>query len=98
MGEKLLAQRLIRLLRDTNGRSSRTGLVLLDWARDQREWLWPQIEWPEPAADPAEPVPVACDALSWDRVAELADAVDTDEPEPALFVSADAVSELVGFE
>ena len=35
MGEKLLAQRLIRLLRDTYGRSSRTALALLDWAADQ---------------------------------------------------------------
>ena len=100
MGEKLLAQRLIRLLRDSNGRSSRTGLALLDWARDQRDWLWPQIDWPAGLADPcdfAQAEPVA-DPLSWDRLAELAGAIDTDGPEPALFASADAVSDLVGFE
>jgi transitional endoplasmic reticulum ATPase len=98
MGEKLLAQRLIRLLRDTNGRSSRTALALLDWARDQRDWLWPEIDWPAElagAAAQAEPGP---DPLSWERLAELAEAIDTDGPEPALFVSADAVSTLVGFE
>jgi AAA+ superfamily predicted ATPase len=98
MGEKLLAQRLIRLLRDTNGRSSRTALALLDWARDQRDWLWPDIDWPA-AADCDDPAQAAVpDPLSWDRLIELADAIDTQGPEPALFASADAVSDLVGFE
>ena len=99
MGEKLLAQRLIRLLRDTNGRSSRTALALLDWARDQRDWLWPEIDWPAAAAAPDGVVQpeIADDPLSWDRLTELADAIDTTGPEPALFVSADAVSDLVGF-
>ena len=35
---------------------------------------------------------------SWERLAELAEAIDTEGPEPALFASADAVSDLVGFE
>ncbi|MBV9881725.1 MAG: AAA family ATPase [Sphingomonadaceae bacterium] len=100
MGEKLLAQRLIRLLRDHHGRSSRTALALLDWVRDQRDWLWPEIDWPDAASaapdDCAQPAP-AEDPLSWDRLADLAEAIDTSGPEPALFASADAVSALVGF-
>jgi len=100
MGEKFLAQRLIRLLRDTNGRSSRTGLALLDWARDQRDWLWPDIDWPAGPADRFDPAQAeaAPDPLSWDRLAELVDAIDVAGPEAALFASADAVSDLVGFE
>ena len=84
MGEKLLAQRLIRLLRDTNGRSSRTALALLDWAADQRDWLWPDIAFAGCGGgrrrSPGE-------TLSWERLPALADAIDTDEPEPALFAS-----------
>jgi len=99
MGEKLLAQRLIRLLREINGRSSRTALALLDWARDQRDWLWPQIDWPAGMADPYDPAPAeaAPDPLTWDGLADLAEAIDTKEPEPVLFAAVDAVSELVGF-
>ena len=109
MGEKLLAQRLIRLLRDTNSRSSRTALALLDWAADQREWLWPDIAF-EDAAVPIEaggwqmlPAPAAevvdaGEALSWERLPELARAIDTDEPEPPLFACTDAVAELLAFD
>jgi transitional endoplasmic reticulum ATPase len=100
MGEKLLAQRLIRLLRDHHGRSSRTALALLDWARDQRDWLWPEIDWldaPAAAPDDCAQPPAAENPLSWDRLAALADAIDTSEPEPAVFASTDAVSTLVGF-
>src|SRR5437763_15181816 len=98
MGEKLLARRLIRLLRDSHGRSSRTALALLDWARDHRDWLWPELDWPEAATAPDDGVRAETgDPLSWDRLPELADAIDASEPEPAVFTSADTVSELVGF-
>src|SRR5688572_19724218 len=99
MGEKLLAQRLIRLLRDSNGRSSRLALALLDWARDQQDWLWPQLTFAVDAAEMDEtPWPAAAqadggcpaDSLSWERLPELASAIDTDEPVPALFECIDA--------
>jgi len=87
MGEKLLAQRLIRLLRDTQGRSGRTALALLDWAADQQDWLWPALA----AAD--------TDAgISWERLPLLAGAIDTGEAEPALFGCVDAASVLLGFD
>ena len=106
MGEKLLAQQLIRLLRDTNIRSSRTALALLDWARDQQAWLWPQLEFADdlappsfrdggaPAGDEAE----AAERLSWDRLSDLASQIDTREPEPALFGCVDAVGALLDFD
>jgi AAA+ superfamily predicted ATPase len=91
MGEKLLAQRLIRLLRDTYGRSSRTALALLDWAADQSGWLWPDIAFAEPGARRGK-------RLDWARLPALADAIDTGEPAPALFDAVDAASELLGFD
>jgi AAA+ superfamily predicted ATPase len=96
MGERLLAQRLIRLLRDSVGRSSRTARTLLDWAADQSGWLWPDIEFAfgDPEADGAR----AGETLSWERLPALADAIDTDEPEPALLASVDAVAELLAFD
>ena len=91
MGEKLLAQRLVRLLRDTYGRSSRTALALLDWAADHAGWLWPDIAFAEPGARRGK-------RLDWDRLPALADTIRTDEPEPALFASTDAASDLLAFD
>ena len=78
MGEKLLAQRLIRLLRDTTGRSSRTALNLLDWLRDERDWLWPDVVFADADAAlddppcgftaPALDARVKGEVLSWDRL------------------------------
>ena len=107
MGEKLLAQRLIRLLRNTNGRSSRLGAALLDWARDQQDWLWPDLVFAEAEAEAipvetggwqmlAAPAPAcASDTLSWDRLPALAEAIDTDEPVPVQFACVDTVSDLL---
>ena len=91
MGEKLLAQRLIRLLRETNGRSSRTALSLLDWAMDQRDWLWPDIAFAEPGSRRGQ-------VLSWERLPALAEVIVTDEVEPSLFACVDATSTLLGFD
>lgn len=92
MGEKLLAQRLIRLLRETESRSGRTALALLDWARDQRGWLWPEVEFAEPDASEGE-------QLSWERLPALVEAIDMREaePHPTLAVIK-AVADLLGFE
>ena len=45
MGEKLLAQRVLALLRENTARSSMTARALLDWARDRKDWLWPDVRW-----------------------------------------------------
>jgi AAA+ superfamily predicted ATPase len=87
MGEKLLAQRLIRLLRDTQGRSGRTALALLDWAADQQDWLWPDMADADTDA-----------GISWERLPALADAIRTDEAEPPLFACVDAAAALLGFD
>ena len=107
MGEKLLAQRLLRLLRASYGRSSRTALTVLDWARDQRDWLWPDLTF----ADPAEPAsahpgcapPPDADArpgaaLSWQSLPDVIERIDTAEAEPLALTTAAAVSELLGFD
>ena len=89
MGEKLLAQRLIRLLRDTETRSSRTAMALIEWIGDQRCWLWPDQAFAEDES-PQE---------LWARLPALADAIDVRDPEPhAAFAAVEAVSDLLGFD
>lgn len=88
MGEKLLAQRLIRLLRDTNGRSSRAAQALLDWAADERDWLWPDIAFRDQGARRAE-------QLSWERLPALVDQIETDGTASALLATVDAVADVL---
>jgi transitional endoplasmic reticulum ATPase len=90
MGEKLLAQRVLALLRDTTGRQSKAALALLDWAADQREWLWPDRAWADPVAS------ADGETLDWDALPRLAAAIDTAEAEPALLAGIDAVADLLG--
>jgi SpoVK/Ycf46/Vps4 family AAA+-type ATPase len=112
MGEKLLAQRLIRVLRDTNGRTSRSAATLLDWVREQRDWLWPEIEWPvsaapaygpvfgwapAPAAEP-EAEAEAADPLDWASLPGLIGAIDTAEPALPLLEAVDAAAELLALD
>ena len=107
MGEKLLAQRLLKLLRISNGRSSRTAAIVLDWARDQRDWLWPDLTFAD-AAEPALAIP-GCgpppdaetrsgDALSWEKLPALIESIDTAETEPLVLSTVEAVSGLLGFD
>jgi transitional endoplasmic reticulum ATPase len=91
MGEKLLAQRLIGLLRETSGPSSRIGLALLEWVTDQRDWLWPTVRFAEPGAFRGED-------LSWARLPALAARIDTDEPEPAALATVEAACDVLGFD
>ncbi|HEV2079313.1 MAG TPA: AAA family ATPase [Allosphingosinicella sp.] len=92
MGEKLLAQRLIGLLRETNARTSATALALLDWARDQSDWLWPERKFAEAADVPAE----GAEALSWERLPAFAAVIDTGGgAEPPMFASVDAAAEIL---
>jgi AAA+ superfamily predicted ATPase len=87
MGEKLLAQRLIRLLRDTETRTGRTARTLIDWALDERDWLWPGMEFAEDESRQS----------LWERLPALADAIDTEAAPSAMLAAADAVSDLLAF-
>ena len=107
MGEKLLAQRLLRLLRTSYGRSSRTALTALDWARDQRDWLWPDLTFADAAqaafVDSGCGPPPDADArpgatLSWELLPDLIERIDTAEAEPLALASVDTVSGLLGFD
>jgi AAA+ superfamily predicted ATPase len=89
MGEKLLAQRMLVLLRNTAGRGGKTAEALVDWANDQRDWLWPGRVWADRAAG------TEGEALDWDSLPALAAAIDTAEPEPALAACVAAVAELL---
>jgi len=92
MGEKLLARRLIGLLRDTQMAGSPAARALLGWAVDQRAWLWPDIPMPDCEGE-GEGVP-----LTWARLGALAGAIDTAEPEPAVFASLGAAGRLLRLE
>lgn len=75
MGEKLLAQRALALLRDTFGKSSREAEAVLDWAREQREWLWSGHDWSSAEGEP----------INWDSLGELVRAIDAAEPRHDMF-------------
>ncbi len=95
MGEKLLAQRILALLRDTTGRQSREGQATLEWAFDERDWLWPGHAW----ADGAEPAPDGTtgsgDTIDWISLPRLIAAIDTDEPEPTLLAGVRIAADLL---
>jgi SpoVK/Ycf46/Vps4 family AAA+-type ATPase len=98
MGEKLLAQRLLLLLRDTVGGRSRAGQATLEWVADQRDWLWPDRAWCGDAAPGASGGSTAGDTLDWETLPSLAAAIDTKEPEPALFAGLRAAADLLRLE
>jgi len=79
MGEKLLAQRVLTLLRDTYGKSSREAEAALQWAQDSRDWLWPDRIWADPETG------VAGDTIDWTSLASLAGDIDVSAPLPELF-------------
>src|SRR5206468_4844392 len=81
MGEKLLAQRLLSLLRDTIGGNSRAAQAVLEWAADQSGWLWPQLE--------------SGTNLCWEGLPALVQAIDTDEAPAPLAGCVDAVVRLL---
>lgn len=80
MGEKLLAQRVLTLLRVTYGKSSREAETALQWAQDLRDWLWPDRAWAAPETE-------AGDTIDWDSLARLAGEIDTSAPFPDLFTT-----------
>jgi SpoVK/Ycf46/Vps4 family AAA+-type ATPase len=95
MGEKLLAQQLLVLLRDTVGREGPAARALLDWAEARKDWLWPGRKWPGPKAASKRKARLA---LGWDSLPALAAAIDTAEPEAPLFALTQAVARLLAFD
>ncbi len=94
MGEKLLAQRALALLRDTVGAQSLEGQAALGWATDQRDWLWPNRAW----AGEASPGMFgrACgETLDWAALPRLISAIDTGAPQSPLFAGLDAAAALL---
>ncbi|HEY0013142.1 MAG TPA: AAA family ATPase [Allosphingosinicella sp.] len=112
IGEKILARRLIEAIRETNAKNGRTALTLLDWAREQRDWLWPEVAWPETAlagpplfggwpdvpAPMPEPEAVSDDPLTWDSLPGLALGIAPDEAPLPLLQAVDAAADLLGFD
>ncbi|HEU0099317.1 MAG TPA: ATP-binding protein [Allosphingosinicella sp.] len=92
MGEKLLAQRVLVLLRENSGRTSATARALLDWAGERKDWLWPDVEWSDARKSGRKG---KARAPGWDDLPALAAAIDTDEPEPPLLRATEAVARLL---
>lgn len=94
MGEKLLAQRLLALLHGNYGRCSREAAVLLDWALEQRDWLWPGRSW---AAAPAPGLfgRATATSLDWETLPRLIGEIRTLEPPTALEGCLDGVAALL---
>lgn len=94
MGEKLLAQRALWLLRDTVGPLSQEAGAVLGWVSDQRDWLWPEQAWTDsPPGLIARALGVQ--TLNWETLPNLLDRVQTDEPELPLFTGLRAVAALL---
>lgn len=90
MAEKQLAQRLLVLLREIVGKNSREAEAALGWARDNRDWLWPDRAW---AASND-----GCDDIVWESLPALASGIEVNEPGLAVLESLGVVSDLLGLE
>lgn len=84
MGEKLLAQQLLLLLRETNGGTTRTARAALAWAKEERLWLWPHLKGGK--------------GPGWRDLPALARAIDTGETPATLFACVEAVARLLQFD
>jgi AAA+ superfamily predicted ATPase len=84
MGEKLLTQRALALLRDTAGPSSQEGAAALGWASDQRDWLWPGQAWADSAPGLIARA-LGVETFDWETLPRLLGRIDTGESEPPLF-------------
>ncbi|HEX8381218.1 MAG TPA: AAA family ATPase [Allosphingosinicella sp.] len=94
MGEKLLAQRILALLRDTIGPSSPEGAAALGWASDQRDWLWPGQAWADSAPGLIARA-LGVETLDWESLPRLLGRIDTAELEPPLFAGLRAAAALL---
>jgi len=92
MGEKLLAQRVLALLRNTETATSPVALALLGWAADHRDWLWPGVVFADKdSPDGGEP-------LDWPGLPALVARIVDDEPERAIFASLDGAARLLALD
>ena len=90
MGKKLMAQRVLTLLRDTVSGKSREAAAALEWVSDQRDWLWPGRF----AVMPDEQE----QTIDWARLAELLACVDQQPEEDSLFATVATVAELLNLD
>ena len=95
MGEKLLAQRVLALLRENTAPTSPTARALLDWAGCRKDWLWPDVKWSDRRKSGKKG---KGKALDWDSLPALAAVIESNEPTPPLLVAADAVARLLEFD
>jgi len=91
MGEKLLAQRALLLLRETMSGGGKAAAATLEWAADQSGWLWPDL----PRADAA--AEGGC-GIGWAELPALARRIAVAEPRPDVLRAADAVARLLDFD
>ena len=100
MGEKLLAQRILTLLRTSHGAEGRVPKTLLEWARDERDWLWPGCAWREDSGVKGDRRNRArgCETLDWESLPGLIARIDTDEAEPLALCSVEAIGVMLDLE
>lgn len=94
MGEKLLAQRLLALLHGNYGRCSREAAVLMDWALEQRDWLWPGRSWADAPA-PGLFGRASATSFDWETLPRLIGDISTLEPRDALEECLETVAALL---
>jgi SpoVK/Ycf46/Vps4 family AAA+-type ATPase len=92
MGEKLLAQRILCLLRDTESAASPVARALLGWATDECGWLWPDVRFAVPNGDGTG------ETLDWACLARRAGDIAVEEDEPLLFATVRSAARLLGLE
>ncbi|PSJ40798.1 AAA family ATPase [Allosphingosinicella deserti] len=90
MGEKLLAQRILCLLRATKSRGGKAASATLDWADDQRDWLWPGHVWRDPGKKKARG-----DRFDWDSLSRLAGEIVVDGEDNGLSAGIAAIADLL---
>ncbi|MGN6058896.1 MAG: AAA family ATPase [Sphingomicrobium sp.] len=88
MGEKLLAQRALALLRDSVGKNSREAAAALEWAREQRDWLWGDRDWSGAEGE----------LIDWGSLETLVSEIDVAAPAPEMFEWIAVVARLLKLE
>ncbi len=97
MGEKLLAQRVLTMLRAMHGRNGRVMKNLLEWAEDGRDWLWPDRTWKKESDSKGGRRKQSCagETLDWETLPRLVSEIDADEAEPVALAWVPAVGSLL---